>query len=673
MSVPLHIRNQSTDLYGQALSAIWGLYTRRVHDPSYALWKDPDAWEIILRDPKARQGIDQRLTDVAGSSWRISPASETWQDEQLAKVIEDAFKEIRHFRDARRRLAQAIFRGQSYERIRGRRKTMSLAEMPAQNWWVPTHLQNIDPRRFAIKANKQQLPNGESVTTSELVIYDLDKWGMAPVPGVGLTQYTKLRHPEELIRVVYDDEEARLGFGRGILDSLYFHVWAKQIVLKEGLQGLERWSQGIVTMQIDEDRTASTGKTNEDFRDETLDAIKEMRSRHQFVYGKNEKLEVVETSGQGHQIVVSFLNYIDDTILGLTTGAVLPSGGGKDKGSLARAEVEQDTQESRIQYDREKIDEDITTEAIGLFMKLNTPQLAAIGLANARRPMFATGEEKKESSQERIERLQKTSEILEVPEEWMREQLDVPSIKPGEPTVGGRPAPALNPFGQPSALPFKERGKGDADNMCFCVGSGPSLRHFNYDILRDELTIGCNEEWRWNPTISIIQDPRMIEKYKEDKAYLAADTIRVYFQGHPDRGDVEASDNIYHVPAGSRGTYQMWSCRLDVGLAYRANVGVAALNLADILGASPIYLLGYDCCEVEGHTHGHDRYGKTWIPSKARARQDRYDRWVRDYEELAPSIKAKVINLSTISAITCFPKQVYATVAGRIQPMGVEV
>lgn len=190
----------------------------------------------------------------------------------------------------------------------------------------------------------------------------------------------------------------------------------------------------------------------------------------------------------------------------------------------------------------------------------------------------------------------------------------------------------------------------------FVVGSGPSLQGFDRKLLTRERTIGINEEWRWTPTIALHSDLRLLKGdglkkgYRDDEAYLSTKSIKVYHKAHPDQEDLEAPDFIFkiHSSLGVLGR------TLSDGLCFRANAGLAGLNLACILGADPIYLMGFDCGALDGKTHSHAHYPPEWrqIP-KAYI----YKRWAEAFAKVAPGIKARVVNLCPSSGIECFEKQ----------------
>ncbi|MAR55850.1 MAG: hypothetical protein CMM93_01580 [Rickettsiales bacterium] len=82
------------------------------------------------------------------------------------------------------------------------------------------------------------------------------------------------------------------------------------------------------------------------------------------------------------------------------------------------------------------------------------------------------------------------------------------------------------------------------------------------------------------------------------------------------------------------------------------NSGYQALNLAVLLGARRIFLLGFDMRLVEGvrHFFGDHPPGMN-VPSH-------YAEWVKNFETTLPYLDGvEVINCTKGSALTCFPYQ----------------
>lgn len=204
-------------------------------------------------------------------------------------------------------------------------------------------------------------------------------------------------------------------------------------------------------------------------------------------------------------------------------------------------------------------------------------------------------------------------------------------------------------------------------SRAFVVGSGPSLKGFDRGHLAAEWTIACNEEYRnLRATINFVQDVRLfagptegapeLVPLKDRKDWYQGGSWPVYFKGHPDREDVDANDFIFQAGScHSQATPFAWGSTLEGGLTYGANVGLAALSLADSLGASPIFLLGFDCgFGPKRETHCHNHYPGNWaLPEKSQ--QEVYARWVKEFTHHAPAIKGKVIVCGP-SALNCFKK-----------------
>lgn len=390
-------------IYADAISAVWAWWDL-IADPSYALREDLDIWEVCQRDPQVYQGIQQRLNAIAGREWRVMPAGNSKRPGSRIKaaIMDAMLRRIPHFQDARRRLAQSVFRGQACELICGRREFVSLADQPSMMWWVPTGLKHIDPRRFVIRPSRERREDGTSKIKGQLYMsvvptYQAMPTGARPVSGRGgpvpegrssgshdralwQGRYVPVEHPEWFVRIVYDDEEARLGFGRGIMDAIYFTMWCKQIVMREGLQGLERFVHGVPVITIDPSKRGAVDQTSESIRDTALAKLKIMRAGHAYALNVGETLDFKEPGGVGHQMVMGFLEYLDRRLMAVITGASLRSGGNPgETGSYASDAIGMEMSDAVVQYDRDRVDEDLTLDLLGLLNRLNRPQFEALG------------------------------------------------------------------------------------------------------------------------------------------------------------------------------------------------------------------------------------------------------------------------------------------------------
>ena len=388
MSVPI-LRGIAPhgDLYNRALSAIYK-YHIRIIDPDFALQNEPEVWEKMWRDPKIAQAMRQRLHSVGGGPWVIEPVGKTEEDNVAAELCEAAMKKIRRFNESRFELCQAIFRGRSYAYIEAKRSTLRLIpELEPMNWWMPKYLQDIDKRRFQIVPTRTGWSEGKPIKVTEQL------W------NVGKMEWEDVVDKRPIIRFVYANEEARLGYGRGLMESLYFMWWAKQQIWEEGLQGLERWSQGIIVGKVNTLREGSVNANNLGVANELLDVLHEMRSRHVIVTGTDDEIDVITGGMEGHQIVMDFLHYIDSCILGLIMGSVLPFGGQEMEGSFARSETETETSERLMQFDRNMLDETLSETLLRLFWTQNKANFKKLGLGEVEMPHFKTIQQERENAQ----------------------------------------------------------------------------------------------------------------------------------------------------------------------------------------------------------------------------------------------------------------------------------
>ena len=498
MTLPLQQRSVTTDLYSHALTAIWEFWDR-VRDPSYALSQDVDIYEIMLRDPKVYQIIQERLHSVAGPEWRCFPFNNARgeADKKRAQVAEDALHQIEHFPDVRIKAATAIFRGQSMQLITGKRVMLNLAGTGKRIWWVPTKLKDIDPRRFTIRPIRSQREDGSWKVRGELYVSTIPMWGH-PTADAGalanatLYNYRKVEHPEWFLRVIYGDEESRLGYGRGILDCMYYYHWIKQVVLREGLQGLERWAQGIVVGTLDPDAQGAPDTQGTDQQKAAmLDALGKMRSRYVYVQGKHDDVKVLTGGGEGHQMVEGWLRYLDDCLTAVGTGAVLASSGSNvgDAGSYARDKAGQDTQKGVVAYDKNKIDEDISTDLVTLFEQLNWKNIVQLGLADAGRPNFKTIEGKNvdpDAAAARFAQIGQAYPGAKVREDEFYEGLDLTPVGDGDKyvTLGAQPAA---PEGEDNPL-FPAAPEG---------GAPPSMKSLPIGVRRQAaayMRAGCSRD-----------------------------------------------------------------------------------------------------------------------------------------------------------------------------------
>lgn len=199
---------------------------------------------------------------------------------------------------------------------------------------------------------------------------------------------------------------------------------------------------------------------------------------------------------------------------------------------------------------------------------------------------------------------------------------------------------------------------------CVVVGGGPSLRDFDWSLLRGWRVIGVNRVYeRFDPTIIFSMDTRFLrwimdDEYGHDTAERFANSkaYKVWLCTY----NCKLPEDIFIIRVWktySQG-FRAFPSTMREGIGHGNNSGYGALNLAACLGASPIYLLGFDMKYEGPKTHWHEGHP---IPH----RPDTVNQFIK-YFPLA-SIKLKemgfeVINLNPSSALHCFPKRPFSEV-----------
>lgn len=179
----------------------------------------------------------------------------------------------------------------------------------------------------------------------------------------------------------------------------------------------------------------------------------------------------------------------------------------------------------------------------------------------------------------------------------------------------------------------------------FIVGGGPSLQGFDFSRLRGARIIAVNRAFEYLPFADILfsMDNRYYGEIRMTKEFRGFRGRKVWINTMNFHYEGVETLKIYDVPG--------MSPSVASGISTGGNSGYAALNLALLLGADPVYLLGFDFKAANGRSHFHPGYRFVSHPEKL-------DAWRARLEAVAPSILAtgrRVINLSTNSALTGFP------------------
>jgi hypothetical protein len=185
----------------------------------------------------------------------------------------------------------------------------------------------------------------------------------------------------------------------------------------------------------------------------------------------------------------------------------------------------------------------------------------------------------------------------------------------------------------------------------FLIGGGPSLEGFDFERLRGKgRVIAINRAFEFAPFADVLffMDNRFYLRYHgkdliSNEKWNAFPGVRVFLNLSGRK-----YDDVYSVrKLGKTGL----SNSIRAGIYHGNNSGVGAINLAYALGASPIYLLGYDCKFNGKKSHFHSGYNILQHEGSVRSFAKEFDRLNRYLKRTS----ARVFNLNPHSGCKAFP------------------
>lgn len=375
-----HRSAEAQDRYNRGLAnALHGQHW--IHDPSYELGQDPLVYAKVSRDPVVAHAIRFRKLLAAGREWRIEPASEeSPADAKAAEIVKALLDKIFGFTDARIRLGDSIFRGSSYEFIEGARGFERIAGIPGQ-WWVPRRLKNVSRLRFRLVRERGRI-------SWEFWSAERQDW-------------EPLEHPEWFCRATFDDTEESLGYGQGLLGTLYrFQALKSQSMQRMG-RACERFSNGFAVFKVANadqpakprggpSRGAQTRATA------ALQSYAKHRTDDAIAIDKEDEFTFVNGIGEGWAILTDAIGYLDTNmvmaVLGSTLATMQSLG---EVGSNAKAKEHATSTESLSQADRDGLAEVLTRDLVGAVWRQNRWQIQDLA-PGAAMPSLKIGQQKQD-------------------------------------------------------------------------------------------------------------------------------------------------------------------------------------------------------------------------------------------------------------------------------------
>ncbi len=180
----------------------------------------------------------------------------------------------------------------------------------------------------------------------------------------------------------------------------------------------------------------------------------------------------------------------------------------------------------------------------------------------------------------------------------------------------------------------------------FIIGGGNSLKHFDWSLLENECTIGCNSAFTLGEKvckICIFGDYKWFNKFKSELQFYKG----ILFTNSSQLRNTKLNW-LWTMPRKGKGLG-------TTTLGWNSNTGAAAINLALILGAQRIFLLGFDMhLSKEGKSNWHNK-----LMGKQKAVV--YKKFIMAFAKVLVDLRKvfpgkEVINVTDDSDLDIFPK-----------------
>jgi len=180
----------------------------------------------------------------------------------------------------------------------------------------------------------------------------------------------------------------------------------------------------------------------------------------------------------------------------------------------------------------------------------------------------------------------------------------------------------------------------------YIIGGGPSLKDFDWNLLSGKKTIGCNDAYQLGYEVCKVCVFGDIKWYTSHKGSLASYKGIIY-GAEPSLINKAVDSRIKLLKRYAKGI-----CTDGVG--WNGNTGMVALNLAILLGASRIYLLGFDMKRTKEHSNWHvNNLDKN--PDSVYKKFLDWSKYVKqDWNNKFPHIE--IFNITDDSDLDIFPK-----------------
>lgn len=184
----------------------------------------------------------------------------------------------------------------------------------------------------------------------------------------------------------------------------------------------------------------------------------------------------------------------------------------------------------------------------------------------------------------------------------------------------------------------------------YIIGGGPSLSGFDFNKLKGKNVVGANSAYELGPAICplcLFSDAVWLDRFWGKISESGVQMI-THNRGY------EKHASILFYPKQNLGL-------ATEAIGYNGNSGAGAINVALIMGARRVFLLGFDCV-VDSSQPAH------WHQSTIEPqRQEVFNRFLAGFSKMAADLpkvfpNTEIINLNPQSALTQFNKKPLSSV-----------
>ena len=180
----------------------------------------------------------------------------------------------------------------------------------------------------------------------------------------------------------------------------------------------------------------------------------------------------------------------------------------------------------------------------------------------------------------------------------------------------------------------------------YIIGGGPSLKDFDWNLLVGKKTIGCNDAYLLGHEVCKVCIFGDIQWYNNHREGLASYRGLVY-GAEPLLNTKQVEPRIKLLKRYARGI-----CTDGVG--WNGNTGFTAINLAILLGAAKVFLLGFDMKRTLQESNWH-KNNLDKNPPSVYKKFINWAKWLeQDWQNKYSHIE--IINITDDSALDIFPK-----------------